>query len=189
MNEMCFSSVVRERRIGKPGFAHLPELRPGLSVVGLHRRVRVPLFFGDFGRTLTWLDFGIATHPVGDEVRGLLSTIVVGVGVELDEEHRIRPLGEHPHDVRELAGVAREVQEDRIHHLDRGGVVFEDHYHVLHRVDERIVGQQRHGLRLGDGFERNGGLGDDPQRPFASGEEASEVHGSFGVDVVGLPGT
>jgi len=59
----------------------------------------------------------------------------------LDDEvrHRVGPVEEESDDVRALGRVAREVQQDVVHHPDDGRVVFENRRNVLHRPDNVVV--------------------------------------------------
>ncbi|MFO7949600.1 MAG: hypothetical protein R6U36_04440, partial [Candidatus Fermentibacteraceae bacterium] len=76
----------------------------------------------------------------GVEERGDLSlSFVVIVGVELDDQHRPGPLREDLRDRLELGGVAGEVQQDVVDHLDGRRTVFDDRRDVAHRVAEGVV--------------------------------------------------
>ncbi|GAD53095.1 hypothetical protein MBEHAL_1855 [Halarchaeum acidiphilum MH1-52-1] len=145
----------QDRVAGLPELPHAIPLRLVVRLDGVHR-----------GRP----------DAVLDERVHLLAALVVALGVELHEQRRPRPLREHLDDVVELGGVAREVDERVVDELHRRRVVFEHIYHVLDRRREVVVREERHGLRLRDGFERDGGFGDDRERPLAPREQAREVH-------------
>jgi len=90
-NRSRFFGVVRFHRVDRAaGLAR----RLGRAVARLRHRRRA----GTVGRR---------THPIRDQVRDLLFPIHVAVGVKLDEEDGVGPLGQHPHDALELGRVGR----------------------------------------------------------------------------------
>ena len=123
-------------------------------------------------------------RPVGQQVSDFPSALGVVVRVELHEQHRVGPLGEDRLDeFAELLGLGCQSQQHVVQHLDGSGVVFEDGRDVRQGVEQRLVGEQGKALRLGDGFERDGGLGDDGERPLAARQETRDVDG-LAVDEV-----
>jgi len=56
--------------------------------------------------------------------------------------------------------------------------VFEDVLDVRDCVHDALVGQQRHRLRLRDGFQGDSGLRDDGEGPLAAREQTREVDGA-----------
>jgi len=53
--------------------------------------------------------------------------------------------------------------------------VVEDRRHILHRVQQVVVGEQRHRLRLWNLDKRDGRFRDRREVPFAAGHEPTEV--------------
>ena len=151
---------------GESGLAERPELRPVGLVVGFQS------LEGEGAR------IGCFRHSVGEEVRRLLAAVLVVLGVELDEQRGFCLRRDECRDVFELRGVASQPQENVVDEFDGRGVVVENVLDVGDGVEDALVEQQRDGLRLGDGFERHLGLGDDGEGPLATGHETCEVDGA-----------
>ncbi len=167
---------------GHPRLPHLPEPLSGRVVVGLHCLRRPDRHVASLA-VIGWISSGITAGPaVREQVCDRLPALIVAVGVELNEQYCVGPLGEYPDDVCELLRVPSEVEQNVVHHLDRRRAVFERRFHVSHRVQQVVVRQQRDGFGLRDGFERDGRLGDDGERSFTPREQACEVDAGVIVD-------
>ena len=112
---------------------------------------------------------------VGEQIGDPLAAFLVVLGVELNEQRRVRSVGEHLGHGSELRGTPGEVDQHVVEHLDGGGVVFENRRDVRHRVAKLRVTQQGDGLRFGNRLEGDGRLGYDRERSFAAGEHPREV--------------
>jgi len=129
---------------------------------------------------------GFRRARVGQSIREhrryFRASVVLALGVELDEQRRLGSFGKVRRDVGELLGIPGELEQHVVDRLDRRGVeVPDDGVDVGHRLEQILVGQQDDARRLGDRLERDGRLRHHAERSLAPGEDAGEVDRRVGV--------
>ena len=99
-----------------------------------------------------------------------------GVSVQLDAEQRpaVRTEDAAAHCI-ERGILARVVEDGAVHHLDRRGVVLEDGRRVAERVEQVVVLDRQHRLRVRQRYQLEPGLDDQPQRALGADDEFREI--------------